>query len=282
MTESKFISDISLDNFQQEVIQTSMGKPVLVDFWADWCNPCKILMPILSKLAIEYNGDFHLGKVDTEREKQLSADFGIRSLPTIKLFKQGEVVDEFTGAQPESKIRDFISKHIFKESDFILQEAMQDFSAGNIVDAREKVDNILDAEKHNTKAIILSIKLSLAESQPEQAEALLKTVTIDMSDAPDIKELEHLIAFSKDLKDAPDIETLKFTDSITAHYQLACHYALNEQYEDALKLFIEILEKDRSFKNGGARQHMIAIFDLLGSSGPLVNIYRIKLSRLLN
>ena len=282
MSESPFISEINESNFQQDVIEASMTKPVLVDFWADWCNPCKILMPILSKLAIEYNGQFHLGKVNTEQEKLLSDKFGIRSLPGVKLFKQGEIVDEFNGAIPESKIREFISNHIFKESDFILKEAAEDIIAENCDAAKDKVDKILNEEKHNKKAIILAIKILLATNQADEADELLKEVKRSMSDDPEIQELDHLIALSKDVRDAPDIETLKSIDTITTQYQLACRYALTEQYEDALKLFLGIMEKDKTFNEGGSRKHMIAIFDLLGGSGPLVNVYRVKLSRLLN
>ena len=247
MIDSPFISTVTENNFEQDVIQNSMTKPVLVDFWADWCNPCKLLMPVLSKLAIEYNGAFHLAKINTEQEKKLSDDYGIRSLPTVKLFKQGEVVDEFNGAISESKIRDFISKHTFKESDIILQTAEEDYLTGNIESATTKVNKVLADEKHNKKAIVLSIKISLSENNVEHAEAILKSLPINMSDDPDIHELNHLIALTKDVHNAPGLQelesTLNQTDNIEAHYQLACRYALNEKYEEALKLFLNSRER---------------------------------------
>ena len=289
MTDSAFISNVTELTFEQEVIARSMTKPVLVDFWADWCNPCKILMPILSKLAEEYNGEFYLAKVNSDQEKNLSDKYGIRSLPSVKIFKQGNIVDEFNGAIPESKIRDFIDRHLFKKNDFAISEAKEAFSSGNIETAKNLINNVLAEDKSNKKAIILSARILVIENLPDQAEALLKHLPLANNDDEDIHHLRSLISLSKDVVNAPDIETLKKTviesndeNNIEAKFQLACRYALNDQFEEALKLFIEIVEKDKTFKEGAARKHIIAIFDVLGGSGPLVNIYRIKLSRLLH
>ena len=112
MADSSFIYDVTVENFQQVVLQTSMNRPVLVDFWAEWCNPCKSLMPTLAKLADEYQGKFILAKVNTEEQQQLAAHFGIRSIPCVKLFLKGEMVDEFMGALPEPEVRSFIDKYI--------------------------------------------------------------------------------------------------------------------------------------------------------------------------
>ena len=124
MTENPFIASVQSDDFAVEVLQRSDSIPVLVDFWADWCNPCKMLMPILDKLALEYEGKFRVAKVDTEAEQELAASHGIRSLPTVRMFRNGVAVDEFMGALPESGVREFVERHLPRAADDHLAHAV--------------------------------------------------------------------------------------------------------------------------------------------------------------
>ena len=123
MADSPFIIDVTRDNYQQ-VMEASFKVPVLMDFWASWCQPCHALMPVLAKLADEYEGKFLLAKLNTEEEQEIAAHFGIRSIPTVKLFHEGQPVDEFLGALPEKAVREFIDRHIGRESDGRLDEAL--------------------------------------------------------------------------------------------------------------------------------------------------------------
>ena len=125
MPESPYIVEVTAENYQEVVIQGSLQAPVLVDFWADWCQPCKILLPMLAKLVDEYQGKFILAKINTEQQQELAAQFGIRSIPTVKLFMQGQPVDEFSGALPEEQIRQFLDQHIPRESDKAVAQAQQ-------------------------------------------------------------------------------------------------------------------------------------------------------------
>ncbi|MCW8955493.1 MAG: thioredoxin domain-containing protein, partial [Gammaproteobacteria bacterium] len=131
MSESPYIFTATTDNFQQGVIENSHQVPVVVDFWADWCQPCKALMPIFDKLVTEYNGGFVLAKVNTEQQQQLATDHAVRSIPTVKIYRHGKVVNEFTGAQPEDFIRGLIDRYIATEADEIRSQALQAIRNGD-------------------------------------------------------------------------------------------------------------------------------------------------------
>ncbi len=136
MSESPYIHNVSMQDFQNLVLEKSINKPVLVDFWADWCQPCQTIMPMLAKLAEEYGGKFELAKVDADKEQELAAHFGIKSLPTMKLFYQGQIVDEKLGAVPESEIREMLDKHIVSESDQFMKAAMTAYEQGQTDQAK--------------------------------------------------------------------------------------------------------------------------------------------------
>ena len=131
MSNSPHIFDVTAENFQQIVVNGSFEAPVLVDFWAEWCQPCKMLMPLLAKLAEEYGGKFILAKINTEEQQALAGQFGIRSIPTVKLFLQGAEIDEFAGALPETEIRAFLDRHLPRESDGVASADEQLSAAGD-------------------------------------------------------------------------------------------------------------------------------------------------------
>ena len=134
---SEFVFEASAHDFHAKVIEASMQQPVVVDFWASWCQPCQVLKPLLKKVVESYNGEVQLAYVDTDSEQELAAQFGIRSLPTVMLFKDGAMVDQFMGAQPESAIRALIDKHLVRESDVMLHQAMTLLGQGHEAEALE-------------------------------------------------------------------------------------------------------------------------------------------------
>ena len=131
MSDSPYIFDATADNFQQGVIDNSHKVPVVVDFWADWCQPCKILMPLLDKLVEEYSGGFVLAKVNTEQQQQLAGEHGVRSIPTVKIYRYGQVANEFTGVQPEETIKAIIDQYIATEADELRSKALEAIASGD-------------------------------------------------------------------------------------------------------------------------------------------------------
>ena len=140
MTQSQYIYEVDTENYGRIVVEGSRSVPVLVDFWAEWCQPCKLLMPILARLAEAYQGKFILAKINTEEQQAIAAEFGIRSIPTVKLFRHGEPVDEFMGALPESEIRAFLDRHIPRESDQLVAQADQLIQAGKTEQAVKLIE----------------------------------------------------------------------------------------------------------------------------------------------
>ena len=156
MAESPYIIDVTRDNYAQ-VMEASFKVPVLIDFWASWCQPCQVLMPILARLADEYQGKFLLGKLNTEEQQEIAAQFGIRSIPTVKLFRDGQPVDEFMGALPEGAVRQFLDRHVARESDTQLDEARDLLRTGNTDGAIALLEeayglkvSLIDTLKHET------------------------------------------------------------------------------------------------------------------------------------
>ena len=152
MADSAFVVTLNAGNFRQVVIEGSFQRPVLVDFWADWCAPCRALMPVLAKLAEAYDGKFLLGKLDTEAERDLAAQFGIRSLPTVQLFKGGKPVDQFMGALPEAQVRAFLDRHLPREADLLVARAEALIGTGNLIDAAALIAQARASEPNHPKA----------------------------------------------------------------------------------------------------------------------------------
>jgi putative thioredoxin len=163
VTESPYIFEITSDNYEQIVLRGSREVPVLVDFWASWCQPCQVLMPVLAKLADEYRGRFVLAKLNTEEQQAIAAQFGIRSIPTVMLFKGGEPIDEFMGALPEAQIRAFLDKHLPRESDNAVAEARQQLLLGDAATALRLLRDAQAADPANPR---VAVALVQAPSRP--------------------------------------------------------------------------------------------------------------------
>lgn len=287
MATSPYIVDVIQATFADVVIKKSHELPVLVDFWADWCGPCKMLMPVLAKLANEYAGKFLLAKVDTDEQQALAGQHGIRGLPTVKLFKDGVVVGEFSGAQPEKTIRALLDKHIPRPSDAKLAQARSAADAGDAQKALALLQTALTEDPANDRVKLQLAKLLLEQGRLDEAEAQLKSLSLATSTQAEALavgarlELAHIAAGAPPAAELDKAIAANPRDGAARHRRGA-QQALSGDHEAALANFLEIVRSDRRFGDDAGRKAMLALFNMLGPQHEAVKRYRALLSLALN
>jgi len=287
MSESPYIHNVSMQNFQNLVLENSINKPVLVDFWADWCQPCQTIMPMLAKLAEEYDGKFELAKVNADQEQELAAHFGIKSLPTMKLFYQGQIVDERMGAVPESDIRAMIDKHIVSESDQLVQAAIMAYQQGHTKEALEVLNNALAKDPDNAELKVTIAQMVYGEGDDESAVALLDSLDSEGNNLDAAIKLRAEIKLAEQLADLPDLDDIEQRlaqnpNDLDALLQKSRHLTVQEDYDNAMECLLTVIRTDRSFEDDAGRTSLLELFDLLGGEHPSVQKYRRKLFTLLH
>lgn len=288
MADSPFIFDATPQTFSQLVVENSYQVPVLVDFWADWCQPCKALMPVLEKLANEYQGGFIVVKVNTDNYQQLAAQLGVRNLPTVKIFKQGQIVDEFSGALPETELREIINRHRSRATEPYRQQALAMYEAGDLQGAAHLMEQVVQHEPDFYEATIELAGMWIQLQRAEEAEQLLKTVPADRVDENVLRQLLAEAKMAKFREESGDTNVAALEQRITenpddlaAMLELAkLRIALGEM-EAGLELYFTVHKKDSGFQDGAGKKGLFETFELLGSGNPLVKKYRNKIFALL-
>jgi len=298
MSESPYIVDATKENFA-DLVAKSQEIPVLVDFWADWCGPCKQLMPVLAKLADEYQGKFLLAKVDTEAEPELAGHFQIRSIPTVKMIKGGAIVDEFMGVQPEPQIRALLDKHCGPAPegddaaedegatlDQASQMAMAQFAQGDADGAIALITQAMAEDADNHSARITLAQMQIATGKVDEAKVTLDAVPEDARDDR-YQSVAGMLDFAHIVADAPPAAELEATlqadpANSGARYQLGAMMILSNRVEDGLDHLLEIVKTDRKFEEDAGRNALINAFSMLGTDHPVTQDYRRRLARLLN
>jgi putative thioredoxin len=284
MADSPFIIDVTRENYQQ-LMQASFEVPVLIDFWASWCQPCMVLMPVLAKLAEEYQGKFLLGKLNTEDEQEIAAQFGIRSIPNVKLFRDGQPVDEFMGALPESAVREFIDRHVARESDAQVAQARERLAAGDATGAIALLNQSREADPDNPRATLTLAEAQVATGDIAAAEATLDSLPADERDNPEVAALRSHLYFEAQVAGAPaapELEARLAADpgDNEARFQLALSRVVGQDYDAAMELLLDLMQKDRSFGDDAGRNTLLKVFELLGDD-PRVSRYRSRMASLL-
>ncbi len=278
-------TDVTTATFDQAVIEASKDTPVLVDFWAPWCGPCRVLKPVLEKLAGEYQGQFRLAKVNSDENQELAMQYGVRSIPSVKAFVDGKLVDEFLGAQPESMVREFIDGLLPTPGDLLRRQAAEAAAQADKEGALALLKQAAELEPSNDVVHADTIALLLELGRVDEAKAAAARLTPLASQDPRIGALLAQLQFAEGGEgDLSSLETRITADpsDLEARLQLAKTLVARQQYQPAMDQLLEIIRRDRKWNQDAGRKTMLAMFDLLGGQGELVSKYRRLLAAALN
>lgn len=285
------IRDVSLADFDEQVVAASHEVPVVVDFWAPWCQPCRILKPILEKLAVEYGGRFILAKINSDENQALAQRYGVRGIPAVKAFVDGRMVDEFTGALPEAQIREFLGRLIPSPAEPLRREALALAAAGDNAAARRRMAEAINLDPTGDDAYLDFIALCLDSGDADalaEARELLDVVADRARDRNRVAALRARLQLTSG--GGADAATLQdrlaaAPDDHEVRRQLANALALAQDYRGALENLLEIVRRDRTWNDEAGRKDMLNLFTLLSAQpqfDDLVREFRVQLSRTLN
>ena len=273
--------DVDAENFFEQVVEKSRTVPVVVDFWAPWCDPCKTLTPILEELANEYAGEIQLAKINIDEQQELAMQFSVRSVPTVFLIKDGAVVDGFQGAQPKNNIQQFLSKHVAQQNQPPEDPIQNLVSQGRVSEAIEQLKS-----DDSDAALLRLANLYLRQQEFQNSKETLAKVK-ETHNNPEYQSISAALEFIELAENSPSEEELR--DQIQqdennwhAHYQLAAINLVRGDAVFALDTLLKIVRQDRSFDDDAGRRGLIRAFDMLGQNHELVPKYRSLLARTLN
>ena len=283
-----FVFDAKLDSFEQDVINASKETPVLVDFWAEWCAPCKQIGPLLEKLALEFNGGFLLAKVDVDKEQQLAGYFQIKTIPTLMLLKDGKIVDGFSAALPEAQLREFLGHHQITAKPQAAETPDGDLEPETADPHQEVVrlrHAVAEAPQDDTLKMELGLALAATQSYAE-ALALFDALPANLAMDERIAKARARIDLAERVKDAPPVEVLRAAiaakpEDFEAHRLLGLQYLVGGQAEAGLAQLLELFRLNRDYQDGLPRKLLVEAFNTVDDE-DLVRQYRRKMASLLN
>jgi putative thioredoxin len=275
MTSENIITVTEAD-FEFEVVAYSKQTPVVVDFWAEWCGPCKTLGPILERIAQEANGSFRLAKVDVDANPNLALRFGVRSIPNVKAFQDGQVVAEFVGIQPEGRVREFIHKLAPSEHDLTLEKAQGLLEMGQWKEAESIFRQFLAKTPDNPAGLLGLARCLLLQHKVKEAHPILRnfpaskeyhTAQAMLPLAKALAALQEALPFSDDPLEAATLNALRLVNL--------------GNFEAAMDGMLEVLRQNKNYRNGEVRKLMLSMFEMLGEESLLTQQYRGELASVL-
>lgn len=291
-----WVKDATTESFMADVIEASQQVPVIVDFWANWCGPCKTLGPLLEKLVMAQQGKVHMVKVDVDQNQMIASQMGVQSIPAVFAFWGGRPVDGFTGALPESQLQQFISKLLAQtgggadglEQDIeqLLAMAEQAMAQGGHAQAAQVYSQILQADSQNVTALAGLAKCHIADGNFEQAQQVLDLVPPNKKEDGAVRSAQAQLALAQDADGNADLSALNAAldanaDDHQSRFDRAKALAGSGQADAAIDDLLHIISKDPEWNEGEARTELLKVFDALGFDHPLAIKGRRRLSSLI-
>lgn len=274
--KSEFIVDVNESDFEFEVLAYSVNKPVVVDFWATWCAPCRVLGPLLEKLANEFQGGFRLAKVDVDQNSNLATKYNVRSIPTVKVFRDGKLVSEFSGALPEPRLREFLANFAPSQDALLIDKGKSLLNSNNSKEAELVFRQILENNPSQPAANLGLMKSYLQQGRGKECLELYSSIPAsrELASAEILRPV--VFAFIEEEK-ILDYEN----EPLQASFQNAIKLAKRGNLEAAMDGILDILRQEKNFKNGSARKVFLGFLELLGEESPVARNYRAELASVL-
>jgi putative thioredoxin len=283
--ESAWIKEATETAFEEKVITASKTTPVLVDFWAAWCGPCRMLTPILERVVNAYQGKVQLVKVNTDENPSLAGRYRIQGIPAVKAFVDGHIVDEFVGVLPERQVREFVDNLVPSEADLIARKA-RPLEEKQPLEALKLYDEALQHEPQQAASLLGKLRLLLALGRVEEARLFFNRLPAALQFHEETRRLQIRLDLALSQKSGPSLVELQARaarepENVQHRFDLAHRLAAEGKYEEALENYLAIVRKDRTFKDDAARKAMIQLFEVIGPRSPLAEKYREKLAQIL-